>query len=191
MGTDRELEYEGPCECGEGKYIIKFCEPDHGWSNNFWYEYTIQCKRCAEKYELDQRGNKFYLVEKKELERKQKQLEKCQKKSHELMTTEKVKKILEKFITHLDALPSMAAIHRLLSYEKLECCSVATFRKRWNGGTTWVERNVNYFHLVAIMKILGITHNDIIEDINEIEELSKVAALPPKTIGKPVYETRL
>ena len=190
MGTDRELEYEGPCKCGEGKYIIKFCEPDHGWSNKFWYEYGIHCKRCAEKYVLDQKGKKFYLVEKKELARKKKQSEKYHQKSNQLMKTEEVKTILEKFINFLDSFPSMAAIYRLLSSEGIEYCSITTFRKRWNGGANWVERNGYYFHLVKMIKILGITQSDIIEHVKEIKKLSKVADLPPKTIGKPVHEIR-
>lgn len=189
MGTDRELEYEGPCKCGGGKYIIEFCEPDHGWSNKFWYEYGINCKRCAEKYVLNQRGKIFYLVEKKELVRKKKQSEKYQQKSDQLMETEEVETILEKFIDFLDNFPSMAAIHRLLSSEGLEYSSVTTFRKRWNGGANWVERNGYYFHLLEIIKILGITQSNIIEDVNEIKKLSKAADLPPKTIGKPVYKT--
>ena len=191
MGTERDTVYEGPCRCGDGKFHIKFCNPDHGWptSTPFWYEFSIECKSCDQVYELQQHENRVVVVEKSEIEKEKKLADESHKRWKLLLGSSEVKKILKNFILFIDSQRSMAAIHRFLAARGLEHSSITTFRKHWRSAQDWVDKHVYYFNLPDIMKLVGNNSNEVLNEVRAIKKLSENSKNLPPSVGKPIYTT--
>ena len=191
MGTDRFLEYEGPCKCGKGSYKINSCTPDHGWpiSNPFWYEAYIHCDNCKEKYNLIQQGRNFVLIELAELNERESHRKKAYDLANNLMKQEKTQLTLELLVSLLDSQPSMAAVHRKLRKFGLENSSIGTFRKFWSGGKDWVNRYISAYNIPKVLELLEKDDVEMLERIKQINDLHKEADKPLTPIGMPVYKT--
>lgn len=189
MGTDRFLEYEGPCNCGKGSYKINNCTPDHSWptSTPFWFEASIRCDNCKEKYNLIQQGRNFVLIERAELNERESHRKKAYDLANNFMKQEKTQLTLELLVSLLDSQPSMAAVHRQLSKFGLEHSSIGTFRKGWSGGKDWVNRYISAYKIPAVLELLEKDDVEMLERIKQINDLLEEADKPLTPIGKPVY----
>lgn len=68
MGTDRVEAYHDQCLCGSGEVIINFCTPDHPWpTSSKWFETSVSCSDCLDKYALIEQDNKYVFVDKNHL----------------------------------------------------------------------------------------------------------------------------
>lgn len=189
MGTERDIVYEGPCKCGEGKFQVYFCNPDHDWptSTPFWYELSIVCKACKQLYELQIHENHVVVVERSEIFKKKQLAKESEKRWSSLLSTVEVKKILNEFISLIEGQRSIAAIHRLLTTAGLEYSSITTFRKKWSSPQGWIDKNVYHFTLSKIMELVGNNSTGVLQEVLIIEKLYKEAQSNPPFLGEPIY----
>lgn len=190
MGTDRSQEFTCPCVCGKGSLEIEHCTPDHGWpvARQEWYETNIACTSCRSIYELQQIGKAFYLVAKTELvkiEAKKGELHAAEKKLH---GEAKAKGVLSALAQLLDNQSSLVAACRLLASASLEYSSLATFRKRWGGGTAWVYTHISGYSVGKVLTILDIHDPELESAVARLEQLMMESNLQPTPIEPPVYE---
>lgn len=189
MGTDRHTEFEGPCLCGKGIFQIDDCEVDHGWptATPQWYEWRIDCRACAKKYQMEQRGKRFVLVEQSELKEIAEKKDQARRASVELMTLPEVVTTLETFAALLDGQSTMAAIHRLLTTDELEFSSVGTFRRGWSGSANWILKNVRPSNLLRIYQIVNSPRDGIQARLAELARLDSAASVSATPVGEPVH----
>jgi hypothetical protein len=189
MGTDRTTVFEGPCRCGNGTFQVDCCSPDHGWpvSTPFWYEPSIRCKECSEKYELQRQENLVVLVEKSGIRKRDQLLREANRIGQTLLSTPEVKSIVADFSRLLNRQVSKAAIYRLLCSVGLEYSSIGTFRKYWKGGEDWVKRHVSMYNLEQVMRVLNVENKAIQEKLKQIESLSEASKEPLPCVGDPIY----
>lgn len=189
MGTEKDKVYEGPCVCGNGVFEVYYCSPDHGWSTStpFWYESSIRCQDCNKVYELVEQEKSIVVVERKEIDKQNKLMEQWHCLRNEIMQSSIVKEILKSFIGLLKQQVTMAATHRLLTGANLDCYSIATFRKKWQGPEQWVSRNLSPHNLKTVMELLGIKNDQIFEEVARLDKLWEAANAALQSTGKPVY----
>ncbi|MGU7773750.1 hypothetical protein ACV229_26650 [Burkholderia sp. MR1-5-21] len=190
MGTERSTEFEGPCLCGGGTFHIDDCSPDHGWptATPQWYESSIRCPRCAKKYELERRGKRFVLIARTEIAAVEAKRNKAFEAGRALMARADVAEALDSYAAQLDRLPSAAARHRRLGADGFMPDSIATFRKRWRGGDTWLKARARPGHLLAIFAAIGLSTDAIKAPLDELAQLDAAAAVEPAPVGEPAYE---
>lgn len=116
MGTERSTEFDAPCLCGAGTFHIDDCSPDHGWptATPQWYEASIRCPKCSHLYELQQRGKRFVLIERVEIDAAVSRRDAASAAGQALMGRQEVTEALVKYASYIDGLPSKAAILRQL-----------------------------------------------------------------------------
>lgn len=189
MGTDRSHEFTGPCICGNGTLEIEHCTPDHGWpvATQEWYETNISCASCRATYELQQLGKAFYLVAKTELAKIEAKKEELYAAEKKLLGEAKAVGVLSALAQLLDNQSSLAAAHRLLSSASLEHSSLATFRKRWGGGTAWVGAHISGYGVGKVLTLLDIHNPVLVSAVTHLEQLKMESNLPPTPIEPPIY----
>jgi hypothetical protein len=188
MGTERDLEYEGPCLCGKGRFRIDCCTPDHGWSVSVResYETHIQCADCSSKYELHQFGKQFGLVKRSDIAERESHRQQWHKLQKAMLNRQDVHQLLDELAEHLDGLTSLAAKHRTLSRAGLEYGGIAGFRKGWQSGSAFAKRISGY----EIKKVLGLLKSDnadLAAACEAIEAESDASRAPLPMVGEPVY----
>lgn len=74
MGTERSEMFSRPCPCGKGKLKVDHCTKDHAFADpdQYWFEGTVICDTCREKYELRKVGRAFGLFHRNVRERNEK-----------------------------------------------------------------------------------------------------------------------
>ncbi len=189
MGTDRSIEFEGPCPCGQGTIRIDDCEVDHSWptATPQWYESHLNCESCADRFSLERRGAKFVLVERSALREREQRMTVAREKSREILGDFEVKAAVSSFVDLLNTQKSVAAIFRLLKAAKLEYCSEATFRKHWREADAWVRSNVRPSALLEIYGVLELNIDRLTGLLEELKALELHAAEKPEAYGEPVY----
>ena len=190
MGTERSIEYEGPCICGHGRYRIDECSPDFVWStvNPPWYEPNIDCTRCRTLYKIERRGKQFVLVERSKLERRDGLRHEAYLRGDALMENPSVQAALSALETILKSQRSVAATCRLLKAAGLTRYSEATFRNHWSSPTAWIKVNIQADQLPSVLALVKMAPVEVSEELSKIAELTKAAAVPIESYGQPIYE---
>ena len=172
MGTDRSQAYHGPCPCGSGEVDIQFCTPDHPWpTKSKWFESRIICKKCAETFSLEEQGQYYGLVEKREVLDRERRYEAYKTSQDNLMASQQAQEVISKFTVLLDSQRSMAACHRLLSTHRLIYESYGTFTKHWKGAAAWVSSNIRADHLDKLSAAVGLQDEYITAAVSELKRL--------------------
>jgi hypothetical protein len=105
MGTDRFTIHRGSCLCGNGNFVVEYCEADHMYARGGWLESSIECAACEQKYELQEDGKDVVVVRKSDLARRRKLEEEYAAKREEFMSRADVRAILDDFAERLSAFP--------------------------------------------------------------------------------------
>lgn len=178
MGTETS-KYTKSCLCGDGEVEITVTSPDHPWakSDDAQYSAEIVCPACMLKYAVDDNR----LVSRAEFEAWTDAKSKSWKAWTEFDASAAVQSEIKAFAGYLDTLPSLAAIHRLLTANKLEHSSVGTFRKRWRGGDEWARHRLLSHHLPAILKILDHDPKPFSAQLQHLGKL-EAAVVTPTTV---------
>lgn len=193
MGTERSIEYEGPCLCGKGFFRIDDCQVDHGWPTAMpqWYETRIDCPVCSEKFSIEERGARFVLIERSLLrEHKQKHdqhQKKIDTKKREIFTNAEVLMALNRVEELINKQKSVAAIYRLFKGANLVHCSIATFRKRWTNIHDWKNSYFEPKGLLKIFNLVDIPTDNLQIMLNDLERLKNLVINPPEIYGEPIY----
>lgn len=190
MGTDRSREFTGPCICGKGTLEIDYCTPDHSWTvaTSEWYETHISCSDCHATYELQQFGKTFYLIAKTELAKIEAKKQELYATAEKLRDEAEAKGLMKALARLLDTQSSLAAAHRLLSAAGLENGSVATFRKRWSGGTIWARDHISGYNVDKVLKLLDIKDAGLESVIAHLKQLWSESKLPPTRVEPPIHK---
>ena len=192
MGTDRSQAYRGPCPCGSGEVNIQFCTPDHPWpTKSKWFESRIICEKCAETYSLEEQGQYYGLVEKREVLERGKRYEAYKTAQDNLMASQQAQEVISKFTVLLDSQRSMAACHRLLSAYRLIYESYGTFTKHWKGAAAWVSSNIRADHLETLSAVVGVQDEYISATVSDLKRLGEEYQRPLPFHGGPLFDTSL
>ncbi|WP_186083514.1 hypothetical protein [Burkholderia gladioli] len=192
MGTERSTEFDAPCLCGAGTFHIDDCSPDHGWptATPQWYEASIRCPKCSHLYELQQRGKRFVLIERVEIEAALSRRDAASAAGQALMGRQEVTEALVKYASYIDGLPSKAAILRQLVADGFSPGSIATFRKRWRGASNFLHIWAHPGHLPAVFSAVGLSIDELRVSLHEYDLMVAAASVEPQPFGRPVYESR-
>ena len=189
MGTDRSIEYQGPCLCGCGTFRIDDCEVDHAWptATPQWYECHIDCPTCSEQFAFQQKGNRFVLIEQSVLKERQCRDQVAKDKAAAILSDEEVRSVIKKFEVLLGAQSSVAAIYRVFSGAGLENCAEGTFRRHWQSPRDWTKSWAKPKSLPQIFGVVGTSTERLSDMLSELSALEKHASQPPEQYGEPVY----
>ncbi len=189
MGTDRSIEYQGPCLCGKGTFRIDYCEVDHGWptATPQWYETYIQCSACSKRFSLQRRDARFVLIERSLLREREQRSKVADSKATEILADSEVRTALKGFERLMSHQRSVAAVYRLLTSAGLEYCSVGTFRRHWAGAQDWIKKSAMPSSLVQIFKLVGMSTQRLKTMLAQLAALQELAQEPAEPHGKPVY----
>jgi hypothetical protein len=171
---------------------IQFCTPDHPWpTNSKWFETRIICEKCAETYSLEEQGQYYGLVEKREILKRGKRYEAYKTAQDNLMAAQQAQEVISKFTVLLDSQRSMAACHRLLSAHRLIYESYGTFIKHWKGAAAWVSRNIRADHLETLSAVVGVQDDFISTAVSDLKRLWEEYHRPLPFHGGPLFDTSL
>ena len=188
MGTDRFEVFKGGCRCGNGEFIIEFCEPDHLYpTKSKWYETKITCPKCNSKFSLVDQNGQFILVKNSEIQRREDDLSEWYKNKKAFLKSQKVKKVLKEFENFLSNQPSIAAIYRLLYSAGLVKIGQSTFTKNWSIPTKWIEVNIEPKDLLPVLKLLKRTDKEINSEIKDLKKQWDNTQRDLQPIGPPIY----
>lgn len=190
MGTDRTIKHQGPCQCGQGLFIIEYCFPDHGWpgSERDWYESRIECAECISIYNIEQRSKNFVLVEKRKSQESDEFRRKLDERYKALMQTEDVVQLLNQLEQLLKDQRSVAATFRLLHDAGLTAHSTeGTFRNHWRNPREWIKENIDAKSLPKIIALLNLSLPSVTNALAEIRALPRPPANPSVAVGLPIY----
>jgi hypothetical protein len=131
MGTDRDEYGAGPCPCGNGMIQVDRCSPDHGWGGGSWFEAKLDCPTCQIAYTIydEYHGNMPKLVLRADIDKREKATVAWHAKRNQIETAPEFQSAKAKIEKLVDAQPSMAAKHRMLSAAGLADRSLPGFRK--------------------------------------------------------------
>lgn len=187
--TDSINIYKGSCCCGGGEIIITFCTPDHPWrTESKWFEQSITCKACDEKYCLVEQNKKYILVDKSEVWKRIEYQKEYMARSKVLLSSTNADKLLNYLVELLEQQASIAAVYRLLQTAHLVSESVGTFRKKWNGAENWVRNRLTSSNLPQVMELVGVKDEIILQEIKENEKLWAKSNEPLPYLDKPVCD---
>lgn len=188
MGTDRSVEYQGPCLCGRGTFRIDDCEVDHAWptATPQWYECRIECPACSERFSLQRKGN-LVLIEQSVLEERQCREQVARDKAAAILSDQEVRSVIGQFEALLGAQRSVAAIYRVLSGAGLEHCAEGTFRRHWQSPQAWTKNWAKPKSLLQIFGVVGTSTERLSAMLSELRALEEHASQPPEQYGEPVY----
>lgn len=189
MGTERSVEFEGPCLCGKGRFEIDDCAVDHGWptSRPQWYEPRINCPACRERFDLQKRGKAFVLVEQVNLRERRAREEAVDRMAKRIMAHLEMEAVVAQLAAMLEAQPSVAAKFRLLRGAGLEDGTEGTFRRHWQGAGTWIRRTMRVALLERAFELVGASIEPIAPMLNELQQLEALAKEEPPAFGQPVH----
>ena len=131
MGTDRDEYGAGSCPCGNGLIQVDRCSPDHGWGGGSWFEAKLDCLACQTTYAIydEYRGKMPKLVLLADIDKREKATAAWHAKRNQIEAAPEFKSAKAKIEKLVDAQPSMAAKHRMLSAAGLADRSLPGFRK--------------------------------------------------------------
>ena len=189
MGTDRSIEFKGPCLCGRGTFRIDDCEVDHAWptATPQWYECHIECPACSEQFSLQRKGNRFVLIEQSVLQEQQCRVLVAKDKAAEILSDQEVRSVIGQFEALLDAQRSVAAIYRVLRDTGLEYCAEGTFRRHWQSSQIWTKNWAKPKSLLQIFGVVGASTERLSTMLSELRALEEYASQPPEQYGEPIY----
>lgn len=192
MGTDRSIEYQGPCVCGHGTFRIDDCEVDHSWptSNPQWYECRIDCPTCSERFSLQRKGNRFVLIEQSVLRDRQQRKQVAENRADAILLDQEVRSVIGQFEALLGTQRSVAAVYRVLSGAGLENCAEGTFRRHWQSPQAWTKNWATPKSLQQIFGVVGASTERLNVMLSELRALEEHASQPPEQYGEPVYVLR-
>lgn len=189
MGTERSIEFEGPCLCGRGTFRIDDCQVDHSWptARPQWYESKISCPDCEKKFTIEKRGGRFFLIERAALQNREDRQRAVANRVDEILADDEVVATLVQFESLLGAQRSVAAVYRLLRDADLESCAEGTFRKHWRGPREWVRQWARPRTLPQIYAAVGASRSRLDRMLSELATLEVHANEPIEPYGEPVY----
>lgn len=190
MGTDRVEAYHDQCLCGSGEVIINFCTPDHPWpTSSKWFETSVSCSDCLDKYALIEQDNKYVFVDKNHLKIRDDYGAEYSQRSDDILKWPEVKEILDNLTNILEAQPSIAACYRLLNANGLIVYgTVGTFRRHWSGASNYVRNNVRASSLNNIMKLTGKIVKKVETEVGELEILWEKHNESIPIVGQPLLD---
>ena len=193
MGTDRSTKFDGPCLCGRGTFHIDYCEVDHSWptSNGQWYESYINCPDCSARFSLQERGNRFVLIEQAVLHERELRRQAASECATAILSDSEVRSVLGQFESMLGSQRSVAAIYRVLNGAGLEICTEGTFRRHWTNPATWIKRWARPNFLVQIFHVVGAPTERFEIMLSKLRALEQHAAQPAEPFGEPVHVLRI
>ncbi|UUZ75904.1 hypothetical protein LP414_30975 [Polaromonas sp. P1(28)-13] len=167
---------------------MDFCEVDHGYpvANPEWYESSIQCDDCAKQFLIEQRGQQFFLLARKEVDERKALADTAQVQLRAIRSDPEVSLVVKKFVSMVDGLSSVAAIFRFLAPLGMTRGSLPTFRKHWRGAERLVERPSPH-EFRAIFDAMGADKAWLHAHLSEIEALEASSRVPVPSIGAAVY----
>lgn len=188
MATDDcSPEGEGPCPCGKGVISVERCTPDHPWAreSQTTYPASMKCTECEKTFVLAPSDHavekRSRLVVRADYE-KQKVLEtmafEAMRTADKLPAAENVRAAAAAL---LDAEPSMAARHRLLSSNRIHVPAIASFRRSYRNGADWMAQPMGYA-MDRLMKMTGVHDDEIAALYEEAHKLHEQSKTPVPTI---------
>ena len=189
MGTDRSIEFQGPCLCGRGTFRIDDCEVDHSWptATPQWYESQINCAECSERFSLQKRGNRFVLVENTILREREQRKQTVADRANSILSDENVRAAIHQFEGMLNAQRSVAAVYRKLNEAGLAHCTEGTFRRHWRNAHVWLEQHAKPNALVQIFEAINAPTNQLKSMLIELNALEEHASQLAEPYGEPVH----
>lgn len=162
--------FSGPCPCGEGTLEVDHCEKDHAFAdpNKYWYEASVHCGACREKFELRRAGRGFGLFERGIAERNELRSREARKMKNEVLAGDKAQGYFKQLAALLDEQPSDAARHRLLDGAGFYVPNIAKFRKTWRGGDDWVRGDGP--DIAKVLKLLKVKDDALLAEIAKADE---------------------
>ncbi len=172
MGTDR-FEHSKPCPCGRGTILVGCNSPDHAWVSSYsvHWDCKIECPDCRHVYTVDGTDQAMRIVRRSDVVAVAARSQAYDSAYQRLMASPEVATLKIDFGTHLDAMRTVAAIHRYLTSEKLVSYAIGSFRKDWKGGAAWAEQHVGSWNLGKIARLLAQDSSRFAAAVAELEEL--------------------
>jgi hypothetical protein len=193
MATDDcHVMTEKPCPCGKSTVVVESCMPDHPWAraSQRFLRSTLNCSTCSEVFQIEDRSGfdlgPVVIVERAAVQAREQLLTKWHETRKQVAASPKGKALIQKFIDLLEAQPSMAAMHRILSANGLHVSSIATFRQevKGPGGIAGLVKRPSEFP--NMMAALGISDSELEEDVQELSELWDAAHVELPVVGTPI-----
>lgn len=188
MGTEKIEVYRDVCHCGTGQIVIDLCMPDYGWpTKSKSFDPHILCENCSGKFELIKQNNSFALVNRSDLEAREKISSEYQDRSNKLMDSPETQTLLTQLRVVLDSQPSLTACYRLLQANNLVSYeSVNTFRRWWRGSSHWIRNNIRADNLNGVIRLLQLNDPKVSNELSELEVLRKKRQTPLTVVGQPI-----
>ena len=119
-----------PCPCGGGQVeiVLTYEDSDWGMRDQDWHG-VISCERCEPLYAFVGAGRGADMVRVEDKAHCENLRREAATLRERFLASAEVEDVFERVATALDALPSVAARHRLAVQLNLETATLATFRK--------------------------------------------------------------
>ena len=172
------------CPCGAGQVRIVFTYEDTDWgSRDHDWHGVIECERCRPLYTFVAAGRGADVVRVEDKEHCDQLRAEAKALKRRFLASTEVEDVFEKVAVALDALPSVAARHRLAVQLKLETATLATFRKHTRDRETrhWLASLRHMVHLPALFAFAGVdpAHASKVEAQADALETQAFEALRP------------
>jgi hypothetical protein len=187
MGTDRS-EHKKPCPCGKGTILVGCNSPDHGWASAYsvHWDCEIEWPDCRRDYVVDGTDQSMRIVRRSDVATAAVGRQAHDAAYRRLMALPEVAALKRDFGIHLDAMRTVATIHRYLTAEGLESYAIGSFRKHWNGGAAWAEQHVGSWNLSKIANLLADDGSRFATDVAAVETLkTAITGLPTVMVRIP------
>ncbi len=118
MASDDVSQYSIPCVCRAGKILVTTTSPDHPWvrASQVQTTYEFLCQACEAQYVIDDEGR---IRLRSEVAARRAAEDRLRAARQAFDRRADVEEVREAFGAYLDALPSVAAVHRFLEELRL------------------------------------------------------------------------
>lgn len=187
MGTDRQIIADEPCKCGKGRIKVEYLTPDHPWPTNSYSVSTeIICDDCRKQFSLIEQDYHIVWVYNKNIDERKILQTKFGKKSFDFMQSKQVKNVLQLFRNFLEDQPSLAEIYRKLKSSGIISMSLSSFRRKWPGTESWIDKNISFRNLDKVLKLLELNYPETTQQIYQLDEMYELTTKSFPIVDLPV-----
>lgn len=180
--------YRGPCPCGEGEVVVEVCRPDVPYPQTKRYKGIFSCEACDEKYQVAEQDTDILLVEKSEVDHREKLLTQWHEACEELMVTTKVLKILRQFKEYLAEISNTKELCEIFREAEFIHGTDQEFEEEYDNPKSWVKHHIRVSHLPKVMELIHTEDPELCEKVKSLEEIWKSSKAPLDPVGGPLFK---
>lgn len=167
---------------------MEVCRPDVPYPQTKRYRGTFSCEACDEKYLVAEQDTDILLVEKSEVQFREKLLTQWHEGCEELMTTTNVLKILRQFKEFLSEPPNPKELCEILREADLFHETDQEFEEEYDNPKSWVKHHIRVSHLPKVLELLQLEDRELCEEIKSLEEIWRSSKIPLNSVGRPLFK---